>query len=133
LIRERVMATLAGGLGALALVLASVGLYGLLSYTVASRTSEIGVRMALGASRGDVLWLVVGDAGRLIALGLMVGLPAALLSSRIVSSMLFGLTPTDPATLAGAAAVLGASSLLASLLPARRAVNVDPMVALRNE
>jgi predicted permease len=133
LIRERVMATLAGGLGALALVLASVGLCGLLSYTVASRTNEIGVRMALGAAQGQVLWLVVGDASRLIALGVLLGLPAAWVSSRLVSSMLFGLAPTDPATLVGAAAVLGTSGLLASLLPARRAVNVDPMVALRHQ
>ncbi len=90
LIRERLMATLAGGLGLLALVLASVGLPGLLAYTVARRTNEIGVRMALGAARRQVLWLVVGDAGRLMALGTLLGLPAAWVGSLLMSSMLFG-------------------------------------------
>lgn len=133
LIRERVMAALAGGLGAVALVLATIGLYGLLAYTVTRRMNEIEVRMALGAPRGQVLWLVVGDAGRLIAFGLVCGLPAAWASSRLVSSMLFGLAPTDSVTLVGAAGALLVSGLCASLGPALRAANVDPMVALRHD
>jgi predicted permease len=133
LIRERLMATLAGGFGVLALVLASIGLYGLLAYTVARRTNEIGVRMALGAGRAGVLRLVMGDACRLVALGTMVGLLAALAASRLVASMLFGLAPTDPRTLVGAAAVLGVSGLIASFVPAYRAARVDPMVALRQD
>jgi len=133
LIRERLMATLAGGFGVLALVLASVGLYGLLAYTVARRTNEIGVRMALGAGRARVVQLVMSDACRLVGLGTALGLLAAPLTSRLVASMLFGLAPTDPATLVAAAAVLGVSGLIASFLPAYRAARVDPMVALRQE
>ena len=133
LIRERLMATLAGSLGTVALVLAAIGLFGLLAYTVASRTNEIGVRMALGAARAQVLWLVLGDAIRLVAIGAVLGLPAAWAASRLISSMLFGLKATDPRTLAGAASLLLVTGMLAALMPALWASRVDPMVALRHE
>ncbi len=133
LIRERLMATLAGSLGTVALVLAAIGLFGLLAYTVASRTNEIGVRMALGAARAQVLWLVLGDAIRLVAVGAVLGLPAAWAASRLISSMLFGLKATDPRTLAGAASLLLVTGMLAALMPALWASRVDPMVALRHE
>jgi predicted permease len=133
LVRERLMATLAGSFGVLALVLAVVGLYGLLAYTVARRTSEIGIRMALGAQRGRVLWMVFQDAFRLLTIGVTLGLAAAWAASRLVASMLFGLTATDPATTAIAVVVLFLCGAIATLLPARRASRVDPMTALRCE
>ncbi len=133
LVQERLMATLAAAFGVLALVLASIGLYGLLAYTVARRTSELGIRMALGAPRGQVMWLVIQDALRLLGLGVIFGLPAGWASSRLITSMLFGLKANDPFTMFAAAAVLIATGLLAGYLPARRASRVDPMVALRCE
>ena len=133
LVQERMMATLASGFGVLALVLASVGLYGLLAYSVARRTKEMGIRMALGAQRSRVIGMVVKSAVRLVLVGVALGLPAAWAASRSVESMLFGLAPTDPATIAGAALLLTAAALLAAYLPARRASRVDPMTALRHE
>ncbi len=133
MVQERMMATLAGGFGTLALILACIGLYGLLNYSVARRTREIGIRMALGAQRSRVIGGEVRSAVRLLVLGIVLGLPAAWIASRWVKSMLFGLTPTDPATLAGAAILLTAAALLAAYLPARRASRVDPMTALRHE
>lgn len=133
LAQERMLATLATGFGLLALVLAGVGLYGLLAYTVGRRTPEIGVRMALGARQRDVQSLVLVGALRLVAMGIAAGLAAAWAATRLVSSMLFGLTPTDSLTILGATTVLAAIALLAGYLPARRASRVDPMVALRYE
>jgi ABC-type antimicrobial peptide transport system permease subunit len=133
LVQERLMATLAGSFGTLALVLASVGLYGLLTCTVARRTNEIGIRMALGAERPQVVWLVIRDAVRLLVMGVGLGLPAAWAASRFVSSMLFGLTATDPPTMFAATLLLAIVGLLAGALPAWRASRVDPMVALRYE
>jgi predicted permease len=133
LVEERLMATLAAAFGILGLVLAVIGLYGLLAYTTARRTSEIGIRMALGAMRREVLWLVIRDALTMLCLGLAFGLAAAWAASRLVSSMLFGLTATDPFTIGVAVAVLSAAGLLAGFLPAWRASRVDPMVALRYE
>lgn len=133
MIQERVMATLASGFGVLALVLACVGLYGLLAYSVARRTKEMGIRMALGAQRRRVVGMVIKGAIRLVFIGIAVGLPAAWFASRWVESMLFGLTPTDPTTIAGAALVLTAAALLAAYFPARRASRVDPMAALRHD
>jgi predicted permease len=133
LVKERLMATLAGCFGTLALALAGVGLYGLLAYSVARRTKEIGIRMALGARQARVLRNVMMAAIRLVAIGIALGLPAAWAASTWVKSMLFGLTPTDPATVVGAALVLGGAALLAAYLPARRASRVDPMTALRHE
>jgi putative ABC transport system permease protein len=133
MVQERMMATLAGGFGTLALMLACIGLYGLLNYSVARRTREIGIRMALGARRSGVIGMEVRGAIRLVAIGIALGLPAAWAASRWVKSMLFGLAPTDPATIAGAAILLTAAALIAAYLPARRASRVDPMVALRHE
>jgi len=133
LIRERLMATLAGSLGVVALVLAGIGVFGLLAYTVASRTNEIGVRMALGAARTRILWLVLGDAIRLVIIGAALGLPVALAASRLISSLLFGLRATDPLTIAGAVALMLATGIAAASLPAHRASRVEPMVALRHD
>jgi ABC-type antimicrobial peptide transport system permease subunit len=133
LVQERMMATLAGGFGTLALILACIGLYGLLNYSVARRTKEIGIRMALGAQRSRVIGMEVKSAIRLVVLGIALGLPAAWAASRWVQSMLFGLTPTDPATIAGAAILLTAAGVMAAYLPARRASRVDPISVLRHE
>jgi putative ABC transport system permease protein len=133
LIQERLMARLATSFGALAVILASVGLYGLMAYTVSRRTNEIGIRMALGATRESVLWLVMRDALKLLVLGTAIGLPAAWGLSRLIATLLFGLTPTDPLTVAGATATLALWGLAAAFLPARRAARVDPMAALRIE
>ena len=119
--------------GGIALLLAAVGLYGMISFSVSQQTREIGVRMALGASRGRVQRLVLGDAARLVGLGLAVGIPAALVLTRFLGTMLFGVRPTDPLTFAGVAVVLTGVGLAAAALPARRATRVDPMVALRTE
>jgi ABC-type antimicrobial peptide transport system permease subunit len=127
------MATLAAGFGALALILAAIGLYGLLAYTVARRTSELGIRMALGASRANLIWLILQNALRLLAFGLLAGILAAIAASRWIAAMLFGLTATDPSTIVIAAAVLLAAGLLAAYPPARHASRIDPMSCLRCE
>ena len=127
------MATLAGAFGVLALTLVSVGLYGLLAYTVARRTREIGIRMALGAQRLRVVMLVLTGAARLVVIGIVVGLPAAWAGSRWVQSMLFGLTPADPIAIVGATLLLAFVAQLAAYLPAWRASRVDPLTALRHE
>jgi predicted permease len=133
IVQERLVATLAGGFGALAVLLSSVGLYGLLAYSVTQRSKEIGIRMALGASGKGVVGLVVRDAATLVMAGVFIGVPGAWLASRAVSSMLFGLRPADPLTLALSVAVLGAAALVATYMPARRASRVDPLVALRHD
>lgn len=127
------IARLSSFFAGLALLLAAIGLYGILSYSVAGRTREIGVRMALGAQRGSVLKMVLQEAGKLVLLGVVIGIPSALLASRLFSSMLFGLKGTDPASMLIVIAVLLAITLLASYIPARRATKVDPMIALRYE
>jgi len=129
----RSAATLLGVFGLLALLLASVGLYGVVGYSVAHRTREIGVRMALGAQRRDVLRLVVRQGMMLIALGIAAGLATAFAVTRLTSSLLFGVSPTDPTTLAVTTVLLAAVGSLACLIPARRATRVDPLVALRYE
>jgi predicted permease len=129
----RLIARLASIFGGLALALACIGLYGVLSYTVARRTAELGVRMALGASRGAVLWLVLKQILVVIGTGVLIGWALSLASVRAISSLLFGLSPYDPATMLGAAAVLLAVSILAGLKPAWRAAHVDPTEALRAE
>jgi putative ABC transport system permease protein len=116
-----------------ALILAAVGTYGVLSYVVARRTHEMGLRMALGAARGDVVRLVVAGAARLAAVGIAIGVLGALALGRGMQAILFETSPSDPRVLAGAAAVLGAIALAAGYLPARRAAAVDPMLALRSD
>src|SRR5262249_28982342 len=133
MMRERLMATLSGAFGLLAGLLAALGLYGVISYMVARRRNEIGVRIALGADRGRVIRLVLREAGLLLAVGLAAGAGLALAAGRTAASLLFGLPPHDPATLAAAMALLGAVALVASYGPARRAASLDPMAALRDE
>ena len=130
---QRVVAQLSTFFGLLAIFLSAIGIYGLMSYVVSRRTNEIGIRMALGAERMHVRWLVLRQVLALVAIGIAIGVPAALLSSRLVASMLFGLRATDAASLLAAVAVMLAIAALAGYLPARRASRIDPMVALRYE
>jgi predicted permease len=133
ILRERLMATLSGFFGVLALLLACIGLYGILSFGVASRTNEIGIRMALGARRGNVFWLILREGLLLVIAGLAVGLPMIFAVTRLASSLLFALAPTDPVSLLFAGLLMLAVALGAGYLPSRRATRVDPMVALRCE
>jgi predicted permease len=119
--------------GAIALILAAIGVYGVISYGVAQRTQEIGIRMALGARHGDVLAMIVRHGAALAAVGLAVGLAAALALSGLLGSLLYQVSPTDPPTFAAGLVVLSFVAVLAAALPARRAAQTDPMVALRNE
>jgi ABC-type antimicrobial peptide transport system permease subunit len=129
----RLTAWLLGSFGALALVLAAVGLYGVMSYMVASRTHEIGVRMAMGARRADVLTLVLGQGLRLTAAGLGVGVCGALVLMPVMRSLLYGVSSRDALTYALVLVVLGVVALVACLVPARRATRMDPVFALRGE
>jgi ABC-type antimicrobial peptide transport system permease subunit len=133
ILRERLMSTLSVFFGLLALLLACIGLYGLLSYAITSRTNEIGIRMALGAQRLDVFWLILREALLLVIVGVVAGLPLIFAVTRLTATLLFGLTPTDPVSLFLAALLLLAVALVASSLPARRATRVDPLVAFRHE
>ena len=110
-----------------------MGIYGVMAFVVARRTKEIGLRMALGAQRGEVVWMVVKEALLPLAVGVSVGVPAAYLTSRYVASQLFGVKPTDVASVAAAVAILAATAIGASLFPARRASAIDPMEALHYE
>jgi predicted permease len=130
---ERLIAAFSAGFGALATLLAAVGLYGVLALTVARRTREIGLRMALGARRSAVLWMVMRDAVWLLAAGLTVGVPCAWALTRLVASQLFGVEPADPGTALAAMAILAGAAILAGLPPARRASAIDPIRALRHE
>jgi predicted permease len=131
--QEITFAKLCAAFGILALVIACVGLYGTMSYTVARRTGEIGIRMALGAQRGGVVWMVLREVLVLVGLGLMIGVPAAFAASRLIESFLFGMRPNDPLTLTAAVAILLCAALVAGWVPARRASRIDPMIALRQE
>jgi ABC-type antimicrobial peptide transport system permease subunit len=117
----------------LALAVAGIGLYGVVSYTVERRTTEIGIRMALGAARSHVLWTVLRGSMVLVGMGIAIGLAIALAATRLVESQLFGLRPTDPATIVTAVLTIGTLGMLAGYLPARRAAGVDPLIALRHE
>jgi predicted permease len=130
---ERLIAALSGFFGASALLLAAIGLYGVLAYSVARRTREVGIRMALGAQPDKVFRLVMAETLGLVLIGIVVGLGAALATTRFVSGLLYGLTPTDPVTLSLAVLLLVIVAALAGYLPARRAARVDPLVALRCE
>ena len=129
----RTMAALSGFFGALALLLATIGLYGIMAYSVARRRNEIGVRIALGAARGRVVRMVLGEVGRMVAVGVVIGTLLAVGASKLVVTFLYGVTPTDPAMLGGAAMVLATVGVGAALLPARRAAHLDPVEALREE
>jgi macrolide transport system ATP-binding/permease protein len=131
--QDRLIARLTSLFGVLALILATVGLYGVMSYFVARRTSEIGIRMALGSTRSGVVSLVLRGALLQIFIGIAIGIPAALVAAHAVASMLYNVSATDPVALAGATLLLAACAVLASLIPARRAASIDPMRALRSE
>ena len=133
IVRERLIAKLSAFFGALAAVLAAIGLYGVMSYTVARRTGEIGVRMALGASQSSVASMILREIVVLVAVGSVVGAVAALGLGRFVESLVFGLKPRDPVTVIAAVGFLLVIGLVAGYLPARRAARIDPIVALRAE
>jgi putative ABC transport system permease protein len=129
----RFRTTLVAVFAAIGLLLAAIGIYGVMAFAVSERTHEIGVRAALGAGRGDVLRLVLGEAAILATAGIVVGLAGAVATTRLMRALLFKVDPIDPATFAGVSALLVAAALAASYVPARRAVRVDPMIALRYE
>jgi predicted permease len=131
--RERLIAVLSGFFAILALGLASIGLYGVLAYAVTQRTREVGIRMALGAQRGDVVGMIVGESLAPVLIGMVVGVVGALALARLVASLLYGVAPSDPGSIVLAVGAMLAVSLLAAAIPARRATKVDPMVALRYE
>ena len=130
---ERALATLIVGFGLLALALAVVGIYGIMAYSVANRRNEIGIRLALGAQPGQIRGMILRESTWLAVAGIVVGVGAALLLTRLVKSMLYGIQPYDPATLTAGTLVLLAVALAASWIPARRAAGVQPMEALRHE
>ncbi|PYR58706.1 MAG: hypothetical protein DMF85_09975, partial [Acidobacteria bacterium] len=133
IVAERLIAKFSTLFGALTVLLAAIGLYGVMSYAVARRTSEIGIRMALGARQGTVASMVLGEILVLAAIGCGFGLVSALVLARYVSGLVFGLTPTEPLTFAGSITLLLAVALLSGYLPARRAARIDPVVALRHD
>jgi predicted permease len=133
LLTDRLVALVAAGFGLLATVLASVGLYGVMAFVVARRTKELGIRLALGATRALVVWLVMKEVIVLVAIGLAVGLPAALATGRFVAAQLFGVEPYDPAVAMATVGVLSVVSVFAGLVPAHRASRISPILALRYE
>lgn len=133
MVRDRLLATLAGFFGVLAVVLAMVGLYGMISFAVAQRRQEIGIRVALGADHRAVITMMLREAGTLVAIGVVIGTVLSLAAGRAAPALLFGLEPHDPVTLGVAALLLAAVAAAASYLPARRASRLDPLTALRHE
>jgi predicted permease len=131
LITQRLIAELSAFFGGLALLMAAIGLYGVMSYAISRRTSEIGVRMALGASKNGVIWMVLRETLGLVAIGVAIGLPCAPLSGRLITSRLFGLTTADPISIVAAVAIILGATMLAGYVPALRAAHTDPMQALR--
>ena len=131
--QERIVAALTASFGVLALALACVGVYGVMAYSVAQRTSEIGIRMALGALPREVLTMVLREATWITLMGIICGIGGSLLSARLVKSLLYGLHPNDPVVLAASASLLALIGLAATWVPARRAAGVEPMQALRHE
>jgi len=130
---DRLIAVLLGAFAGLALVLAAIGIFGVLSYAMAQRTRELGIRLALGAQRGDVLRLVARETAPMVASGVVVGLLAALGLTRFVRTMLYEIQPNDPATFAAVGITLAGVAVVAALVPARRASRVDPLIAIRSE
>ena len=130
---RRFSLTLLAAFAALALLLSSLGIYGVISYLVGRRTHEIGVRIALGARRGDLLRLILGHGARMAVVGVFLGLAASLALTRLMDKMLYGVSPTDPLTFLAVAGILTFVALAACYIPARRAARVDPIVALRYE
>jgi len=130
---ELLIAELSGAFGLLALTMAAVGLYGVIAYLTTQRTGEIGIRLALGADRRSVRWLVLGDTFRLVAVGLMIGIPVALASARLLASQFYDVASNDPLALTVGLVILSVVALLAGYLPASRAARVDPLVSLRSE
>ena len=133
LVRERMLAFLATFFAALALLLACIGLYGVMAYRVARRTREIGIRIAVGASQHTVVWMMVRETLLLVTIGAALGTLASLGVNRLIAAQLFGVTPRDPAAIAVALSVLGCVTLIAGYLPARHASRIDPVKALRAE
>jgi predicted permease len=130
---ERMFAGVVGSFGLIAALLAAIGLYGVMAYTVSRRTNEIGIRLALGAGRGDVQWMVLRESLWMVAAGMAVGIPAALALTKLVRGVLYGIEPNDPASFVAAGALMIAVAAVAAWIPARRAARVDPMRALRCE
>jgi putative ABC transport system permease protein len=124
---------LLGAFAGLALLLAAIGIYGVLAYSVSRRTHEIGIRMALGARPGDVVRMILGQGARVVCLGMLMGMVGALSLGRLLQEMLFEIRPSDPATLGGVVLALGTVAWTASYIPARRATRIEPVVALRHE
>ena len=129
----RLISTITGAFAVIALLLAAIGLYGVTAYIVTERTHEIGIRMALGAARGDIVRMILGAALRMAMLGIGMGLVISFAMTRLLGRLLFGVKPRDPITFIGVAVLLALVALLASYAPARRAMRVDPVVALRCE
>jgi ABC-type antimicrobial peptide transport system permease subunit len=133
LVRPRFLSLLLGAFSVIALALAAVGIYGVMAYSVSQRTQEIGVRVALGARSSDVMKMVLGQGTKLAAVGVGIGLAGAFALTRVMSTLLFEVSVTDPATFAAVVALLAFVTLLACYIPARRATKVDPLIALRCE
>jgi ABC-type antimicrobial peptide transport system permease subunit len=130
---ERLAASLSTAFGVLATVLAAIGLYGVMAFLVARRTREIGIRIALGARTGNVIWLVMREVLLLVGIGVLIGLPAAFAVTRLLASQLYDITPNDPATIALATLGIAAIAALSGYLPTRRATRIDPGTSLRYE